>query len=411
MGIIPFLVLASLVVFVSGECRAQDLSCRQNSLRLQMEGVRIGEPMAEFDDPLPVSISSPMPSDGKYVYGTDALSEMHRLFHDRSGEDEPQEDLLLRKILIALPLMGRNNTTQLFFRPEQDIYLTMFKRFTMKQFIKATHVTKPAGAIAIDTHVHTCYSHDSLADPATMLLSAAKHGLSGIAITDHDNLQGAHEAQKIAARLIRSHELPDSFFVIPGEEVGSSGGHIIGLFLTKEIPPGMTPAETTRAIHEQGGFAIAAHPLLSDGLGGLAKTLPFDAVESMNGAEELHFAFARKSVREQRLAFYAGVKTPTMGSSDAHDPQSLGTCYTLVNCPPDLQAVHDALVNGKVVAATGMPKEDLDLLARRGLPRILTMLDSMKVPGQWLQRLTHSDSAGFSIFPRPGIRLGWYRKL
>lgn len=71
-----------------------------------------------------------------------------------------------------------------------------------------------------------------------------KRGLSGIAITDHNNIEGALKAQRIVAELIQEHKISESFFIIPGEEISSTKGHIIGLFLSEEISSGMTPSET-----------------------------------------------------------------------------------------------------------------------------------------------------------------------
>jgi predicted metal-dependent phosphoesterase TrpH len=47
--------------------------------------------------------------------------------------------------------------------------------------------------------------------------------------------------------------------IIVGEEVSTTHGEIIGLFLREKIPAGMSPGETVAAIKEQGGLVVLPH--------------------------------------------------------------------------------------------------------------------------------------------------------
>jgi len=272
------------------------------------------------------------------------LYEMHRLMRINPREDEPGDGPILMKGLLALPLLRNNNLLQLALRPQDDIYLTFAKRFMLYEMKMGPKIGSTPGAIAIDTHVHTCVSPDSLADPAEMLMAATNHGLAGIAITDHNSLEGARRATEVAQKLIAQGKLPSNFFVIQGEEISSSDGHIIGLFLKSKIEPDMSAESTVKAIHDQGGIAIAAHPLLPKSLGNLANTLPFDAVESENAAEKMHYAMEAGADRKYRAKFYAAVKKPLLGVSDAHDPQAVGECCTLLHCAATPEAVRAAIL-------------------------------------------------------------------
>ena len=49
-----------------------------------------------------------------------------------------------------------------------------------------------------DLHCHTSASFDSLASPRSVVRAAAARGLTHLAITDHDRLEGALEARSIA---------------------------------------------------------------------------------------------------------------------------------------------------------------------------------------------------------------------
>src|SRR5207248_9693577 len=101
----------------------------------------------------------------------------------------------------------------------------------------------------IDLHSHTLCSKDSCNEYDRIISAVLDCGLDGIAVTDHNELHGALELQKVAP-----------FLVIPGEEIKTSRGEIIGLFLKEWIPPGLEPIETVERIHEQGGVAYVPHP-------------------------------------------------------------------------------------------------------------------------------------------------------
>ena len=93
-----------------------------------------------------------------------------------------------------------------------------------------------------DLHVHTCYSKDSISSPEKVVQHCLDISINCLAVTDHDTISGALEVKRIAP-----------FTIIIGEEVLTSCGEIIGLFLTEEIPPHLSPEETVARIKAQGG--------------------------------------------------------------------------------------------------------------------------------------------------------------
>jgi predicted metal-dependent phosphoesterase TrpH len=169
-----------------------------------------------------------------------------------------------------------------------------------------------------DPHVHTTFS-DGRHSPADVVDQAVRlPGLDMIAITDHDCLEGA----LVAARYAESSGV--GLRVIAGEEVSSREGHIVGLFLHELIAPGMSANDTVRAIHDQGGLAIAVHPCRSTGVGAVAaQTLPFDAVELLNGARTPRARAANRRVARLPLGGRA-----VTGGSDAHVKEMLAACAT-----------------------------------------------------------------------------------
>jgi hypothetical protein len=100
-----------------------------------------------------------------------------------------------------------------------------------------------------DLHVHTFYSHDSLLKPEALVRACLAKGIGCVAVTDHNEIDGARLVQRLAP-----------FPVIVGEEIKSSEGEIIGLFLKERIPPNLGPEETIRRIRAQGGLVYIPHP-------------------------------------------------------------------------------------------------------------------------------------------------------
>jgi predicted metal-dependent phosphoesterase TrpH len=171
--------------------------------------------------------------------------------------------------------------------------------------------------IVADLHMHTSWSHDCSIDAAELVDHAEAEGLGAIAVTDHNVFGGALEALDYA----RGREL----VVIAGEEVKTADqGEVIGLFLEREIPRGMSFGETVAAIREQGGLVYVPHP--------------FDRLHAIPDPRTLHRNLADIDVLEvynARLLFeayndealrFARKYNLTMGAgSDAHVIQGVGT--------------------------------------------------------------------------------------
>ncbi len=102
-----------------------------------------------------------------------------------------------------------------------------------------------------DLHVHTSRS-DGRDSPAAVARALISGDLAVAAVTDHDTLAGALEVQQIVAGAS-----PD---IVIGSEVSSRDGHILALFVDRDVAPGLSAGDTIRAIHDEGGLAVAAHP-------------------------------------------------------------------------------------------------------------------------------------------------------
>jgi predicted metal-dependent phosphoesterase TrpH len=176
-----------------------------------------------------------------------------------------------------------------------------------------------------DLHVHSHWS-DGAQAPESIVLAAARRRLDVLAITDHDEIRGALRARDFAA----AHPTLD-IDVVVGEEISTLNGHLLGLWLSERVPPGLSAVRTIELIHAQGGLAVAAHPFHPirgaarghRSLGALVPDLPLDGLEVVNNAgvfSALYDAWAALRNVEWML--------PVTGGSDAHDIWYLGSGVT-----------------------------------------------------------------------------------
>jgi len=190
--------------------------------------------------------------------------------------------------------------------------------------------------LKIDLHIHTAASRDAFTKPDELPLILKERGLDGVAITNHDVLTKFSASEVIA---------------VPGIEVSSREGHIIGLGVSEPVARGRSPDETISMIHQARGVAIVPHPFdpvspcvsLSK-----LKSRP-DAIEVIN-AEALFFrintTLARRAARRLGLPMVAG--------SDSHIPETVGDAYTLIDCHSrNLDDILNAIRAGSVQPVGG----------------------------------------------------------
>ena len=156
---------------------------------------------------------------------------------------------------------------------------------------------------------------------------AAERGLTHLAITDHDRIDGALAVRNAA---------PAGLTVIVGQEVRTSAGDLIALFVEQPVPPGLAPAEAARRIRDQGGVVGLAHPFdrFRAGAGRpgwedeLELLLPLlDYVETWNA----RLMMGDGNRRAAELALTRGL--PGVAVSDAHTLLEVGVSYTVLSGP------------------------------------------------------------------------------
>ena len=177
-----------------------------------------------------------------------------------------------------------------------------------------------------DLHIHTLASDGTAGVLEILDHVEANLDLDVIAITDHERIDAALAGQAIA----RDRGL--RFEVVVGEEITTLGGHLLGLWLESPVRPFRSLRSTIAAIHDQGGLAIPAHPLVPYPLCAqgfvlrrlLADEPRFrpDAIEAFNPTT-LGRPWHGRVVR-----FAEEVGLPRVGNSDAHALGAIGSGWT-----------------------------------------------------------------------------------
>lgn len=165
-----------------------------------------------------------------------------------------------------------------------------------------------------------------------MVRAAAARGLTHLAITDHDRIDGALEARAAAA----SNGL--GLVVLIGQEIRTTEGDMIGLFLEQPVPPGLSPAAAIEAVRVQGGRIGIAHPFdrfrgslgKDDAAGAALEAIAsqVDWIETWNA----RLLFGDGNARAAALAARLGI--PGIAVSDAHTTLEVGVAATVVHGDP-----------------------------------------------------------------------------
>lgn len=193
-----------------------------------------------------------------------------------------------------------------------------------------------------DLHIHSSFSRDGESRIEDILRQAEITGLDAIAITDHDNIEGARHALRCASSVI----------VIPGIEVSTRQGHLLVLGVQEPIPAGMDFRETIRLAHEMGGVAILAHPfhIWRHGIGRKVKgSVRFvDAVEAFNSRYIVGTANRKAAMWARKYG------KPCVGGSDAHHARFVGYGITFVDAEPEINSILRAIREGRTIAGCRM---------------------------------------------------------
>ena len=170
-----------------------------------------------------------------------------------------------------------------------------------------------------DLHIHTTFS-DGFSSPQEVVRAAIEKNIDCICVTDHNETKGAVKAMRFG--------FDKNILVVPGIEVTTKLGHILGINVKKAIPRGLSPEIVIGEIRKQGGLAIIAHPFdwpTRNFRGGERKILGFGS-ENV-GIEAFNAGAIVKSSNSRALKFARGHNFIITAGSDAHEAKFIGRGY------------------------------------------------------------------------------------
>jgi hypothetical protein len=206
----------------------------------------------------------------------------------------------------------------------------------------------------VDFHSHTGHSKDSLCPAHALLAAAARRGLAALAVTDHDTVDGALQALALVARHPQRY---GGLVILPGEEVKTAQGELIGLFVDKTIPRGLSPEETIIRIHDQGGLVIVPHPCDRLRHSRLQAGALERVVAQVDAFEVFNARTSFDADNREAEAFAELHDLPRVAGSDAHASWEVGHTYVELDEPPatTAQALLTQLRRGRVVGKRNSP--------------------------------------------------------
>lgn len=169
--------------------------------------------------------------------------------------------------------------------------------------------------LKIDLHTHSEGSYDGK-EPVDLMVEHAKDiDIDGFAVTDHDEIDEAIDAEEISS--------DEEVIVIRGVEVSTGDGHLLAIGVDERPEEGKPFIETVERIRELNGVAVVPHPFQKTRHGvSKRKIKDVDAVEAFN-------AWLFTGIQNRRARKFAENNDyPKVAGSDAHTLGMIGRAYT-----------------------------------------------------------------------------------
>lgn len=196
----------------------------------------------------------------------------------------------------------------------------------------------------VELHCHSFYSADCAMSFDDLIRAVQRQRLDCLALTDHDRLAGALELQRVAP-----------FPVIAGQEIRTTEGEIIGLFLSAEIPRLLTPEETIARIRAQGGVVYVPHPFDSFRRSRLSAAALWRIVDQVDVLEVWNgrALWPLDNVRAARFAAQHGLRQAA--ASDAHTVDEVGQSHIVIRPFHDAPSFLAAMAAARLVRRIAPP--------------------------------------------------------
>ena len=193
--------------------------------------------------------------------------------------------------------------------------------------------------ICVDLHLHTRFSFDASINPRYVADSLNAHPvIKGVAITDHNTLEGYSHVRRFASAY------PD-LVIVPGVEVGTTLGDVLVLGVLEKPAYWASLECAIDFAKARDGVLIVPHPYRGGGIRDAAKKIP-------NGLGAIEVLNPDSSEEENRLSDLLAKSTnlPGVGGSDAHHVSQMWKAYTEIDSDPNVESILKAIKNNKVKA-------------------------------------------------------------
>jgi predicted metal-dependent phosphoesterase TrpH len=213
----------------------------------------------------------------------------------------------------------------------------------------------------VDLHCHTSASFDGVAEPVAVVARALERGLTHVAITDHDTIDGALAAREGA---------PPGITVIVGSEVLTTEGDLVFLFLREALPTGLSAREAIEAGRRQGALVGIPHPYDRTRRSLLRDDACEPLVDLVDWVETVNARVGRQAANRRAVELAASHALPGIGVSDAHALIEVGRTHTVMTGDPGSPEGLLAALRGplSIVQAEPhpSPRSPIQRLLRRG---------------------------------------------
>ena len=206
----------------------------------------------------------------------------------------------------------------------------------------------------IDFHTHTACSYDAFTTIRQLEKFFRKHPDFVLAITDHNEIEGALEAKK---------RFGDQ--IIVGEEIKTRHGEILGLYLSQHIEAGLDVETTIDKIRQQKGLIGVPHPFKRHGNSDspLAEEFLYNFVDQFDFIEVFNARNRTAGANSKAMQFAEEYNKPQTVGSDSHAVYELGHTYVTI---PEYQ--------GKETLLTQLRQGKSSCRSITFLPRLLTRI-------------------------------------
>ncbi len=198
--------------------------------------------------------------------------------------------------------------------------------------------------IKADLHIHTCYSLDCCTPLEKIVDHCLNAGINCLAVADHNTIEGALKLQEMAP-----------FKIIVAAEIMTTIGELMGLFLTEEVPRGLSAGETIARIKSQGGLVNIPHPFGRWPFDNFQKLTSPEILSQVDIIEVFNSRAPTRSSSAKAWQLAQKFELPASAGSDAHTLGEIGRAYVEMpqfNGPDDFLR---ALAQGRIVGRRSSP--------------------------------------------------------